>query len=369
MDTMTMDTICEPIFVGSSSSVIAQDCDAFGQFCIGLSPTELDGYALFVDNELFTGAFVDCDEPEQAALELPVGTYDLVLAENEGTCRDTLILMVQCASEIDIIEDTLLVNETDSACFIGMDLLGEITSVTNICETSSGEMVIFTIDEAAGCLIYTGVETGRDSACIEVCDNLGTCDTTIVIVTVEEEEMDTILPPIAVDDRDTLEKESIKTINVLGNDTTNSTLITVTIIESPTLGMATVNGDLTISYTPDAEICDTTDFFTYELCNPAGCDTARVTLHIECRQFLIFNGFSPNGDGINDTFTIDGIEDFPNNEVQIFNRWGNMVYEQKGYKGQWGGTWNNQDLPDGTYFYLLDTGEGSKFSGSLTIRR
>ncbi|MFK7982692.1 MAG: gliding motility-associated C-terminal domain-containing protein, partial [Saprospiraceae bacterium] len=103
--------------------------------------------------------------------------------------------------------------------------------------------------------------------------------------------------------------------------------------------------------------------------NPAGCDTATVTFYIECKVFLIFNGFSPNGDNINETFTIDGIENFPNNQIQIFNRWGNMVFEQAGYKGQWNGTWNNKDLPDGTYFYFLDNGEGKQYSGFLEIRR
>ena len=46
-----------------------------------------------------------------------------------------------------------------------------------------------------------------------------------------------------------------------------------------------------------------------------------------------------------------------------------MVFEQQGYKGQWNGTWRDKDLPDGTYFYLLDDGEGKQYSGFLEIRR
>ena len=368
VDTMMMDTICEPIFTESMPSVTLPDCEGLGQYCLGLSQSALANYDLTINGVLFADTFTDCDIPEQASINLPRGVYELILSEIGTECADTTTLSIICDSTTMVFEDTILVNETDTLCFDGPDLTGEITSITNVCEAASGEMVVFMIDTSSNCLIYTGIEAGVDTACIEVCDNLGSCDTTIVIITVEEEPEE-ILPPIAVDDVDTVAQEGIRTINVLGNDTTNSTLITVTILDNGMLGMATVNPDLTITYIPNEDICDTTDFFTYELCNPAGCDTATVTIYIECNSFLIFNGFSPNGDGINETFTIEGIENFPNNEVQIFNRWGNSVFEQKGYKGQWGGTWNNQLLPDGTYFYLFDDGEGRNYSGFLEIRR
>ena len=47
--------------------------------------------------------------------------------------------------------------------------------------------------------------------------------------------------------------------------------------------------------------------------------------------FEIFNGVTPNGDGFNDYFQIDGIDQFPNNNVQIFNRWGILIFEANGY--------------------------------------
>jgi len=367
-DTMPMDTTCQPIFLERMPSVILPDCEGMGQYCLGLLKSDLANYNLTINGELFNEAYSDCDVPEQGSLLLPRGVYELVLTAIDGACADTATLSIICDFEDMVFEDTILVNETDTFCFDGEDLGGEIMGISNVCEAASGEMVLFTIDTTNNCLYYTGIELGVDSACVEICDNLGTCDTTIVIITVEEEP-DSIIPPIAVDDTDTLTVGGTKTINVLGNDTTNSTLITVTIIEDGKLGTATVNPDMTITYMENDGVCDTTDFYTYELCNPAGCDTAMVTLYIECKAFIIYTGFSPNGDGINDTFTIEGIEDFPNNEVQIFNRWGNLVFEQKGYKGQWDGTWNGQLLPDGTYFYLLDDGEGRQYSGFLQIQR
>ncbi|GLU42665.1 hypothetical protein Musp01_02890 [Muricauda sp. NBRC 101325] len=69
--------------------------------------------------------------------------------------------------------------------------------------------------------------------------------------------------------------------------------------------------------------------------------------------------FSPNGDGINDTLTLVGHEQFPNNTFEVFDRYGNSVYQKKGYDSSWDGTGKNGDLPKGTYFYILDLGDGS----------
>ena len=79
--------------------------------------------------------------------------------------------------------------------------------------------------------------------------------------------------------------------------------------------------------------------------------------------------FTPNGDGINDFFTIKGIQNFPNNDLQIFNRWGTRVFRQKGYKNKWDGSYDNQQLPDGTYFYLFKDGSGTNYSGFVQINR
>ncbi len=82
---------------------------------------------------------------------------------------------------------------------------------------------------------------------------------------------------------------------------------------------------------------------------------------------LIFNEFSPNGDGINDKLVINCIGNYPNNKIEVYNRWGNKVYEKKGYDNDWEGTSNGREtinkskkLPVGTYYYILNLGDGSK---------
>ena len=98
-----------------------------------------------------------------------------------------------------------------------------------------------------------------------------------------------------------------------------------------------------------------------------------------CEKVFPKKGFSPNGDGNNDFFYIEGIENYPNNRVQIYNRWGNLVFEVNGYDNQsnvWASESNvgvivgQRNVPDGTYFYLIDLGDGSKpMSGFLVINR
>ncbi|MCX8080152.1 MAG: gliding motility-associated C-terminal domain-containing protein [Bacteroidia bacterium] len=68
---------------------------------------------------------------------------------------------------------------------------------------------------------------------------------------------------------------------------------------------------------------------------------------------------TPDGDGKNDIFEIKGISKYPNNEIEIYNRWGNLVYHKKGYNNEWDGRPNTSSamgknlLPSGTYFYIL----------------
>jgi len=93
---------------------------------------------------------------------------------------------------------------------------------------------------------------------------------------------------------------------------------------------------------------------------------------IACEELTIFSGFSPNNDGVNDGFTILGIESFPDNELTIFNRWGNEVFFRQGYTNEdpWTGTFEFEDLPDGTYFFVLELGDKSEpRSGYIQIHR
>lgn len=76
----------------------------------------------------------------------------------------------------------------------------------------------------------------------------------------------------------------------------------------------------------------------------------------------VFNGLTPNGDGINDFFYIKNIDQFPNNSVTIYSRWGQEIWNISGYNNQeksWKGTSvGNTPAPSGTYFYIINLGDG-----------
>ncbi|MEY4936781.1 MAG: hypothetical protein RIS64_3140 [Bacteroidota bacterium] len=145
----------------------------------------------------------------------------------------------------------------------------------------------------------------------------------------------------------------------------------MTVLLNPQHGTATVNNWGQILFVPDANYCSATpDRMMYVVCNGRSCDTATVRINVQCPSIRVNNGFSPNGDGYNDTFVIEGLENYPNHKLQVFNRWGTEVYQAVQYKGSWEGNWDAINLPEGTYFYIIDLGDGSKpKSGYVQLQR
>ncbi|MCV9929108.1 gliding motility-associated C-terminal domain-containing protein, partial [Flavobacterium sp. LS1R49] len=92
---------------------------------------------------------------------------------------------------------------------------------------------------------------------------------------------------------------------------------------------------------------------------------------------VVYNEFTPNNDGANDVFKIDCIENYPNNSLNVYNRYGVLVYKQDHYNNDWDGTANvsgsinrGDKLPAGTYYYVLDIGaDGGAKTGWLSIIR
>ncbi len=98
------------------------------------------------------------------------------------------------------------------------------------------------------------------------------------------------------------------------------------------------------------------------------CVSASDTLVVEVTDIKIPEGFSPNGDGKNDTLIIKGLENVNNAELIILNRWGQEVYRSKDYKNNWDGTYKGFTLPLDTYFYILNV-IGRTYKGYLIIRK
>ena len=112
--------------------------------------------------------------------------------------------------------------------------------------------------------------------------------------------------------------------------------------------------------------------------NSCKIDTAlTVTLRCDFRDSTKRTGFvydviTPNGDGKNDKWIVTNIDNYPNNELIIYNRWGQPVYAVKPYRNTWEGTTDDgKDLPSAAYYYLIKLNDDKQqiWAGSITVIR
>lgn len=147
-------------------------------------------------------------------------------------------------------------------------------------------------------------------------------------------------------------------------------------------GAPTANAGVDVLWTPAKDITDVTELnptvnpletttYYVSATDDDGCfgiDSVLVTVEEVVDPV---GGFSPNNDGVNDYFVIDRIEDYPNAVVQIFNRWGNQIFQSTpGYTDPWDGTYQGKALTVGTYYYVIDLNDPAVerlITGPVTI--
>lgn len=99
-----------------------------------------------------------------------------------------------------------------------------------------------------------------------------------------------------------------------------------------------------------------------------GCEITEQVLVQVVPALTIRNTITPNGDGKNDTWTIGGIHRFPDAEVRVYSRWGQMVYRTRNYS-----PWDGDGLPEAVYYYVIDLNplgfDTRPYTGYLTIIR
>ena len=102
-----------------------------------------------------------------------------------------------------------------------------------------------------------------------------------------------------------------------------------------------------------------------------GCEYTSTPFIVEVQEASrISEIFTPNGDGINDQWIIEGLEFATEARINIFGRWGTPVFEHVGsYYDEFDGTFNGDIIPPGVYYYIIDAGNGTVFNGNLTILR
>jgi gliding motility-associated-like protein len=149
--------------------------------------------------------------------------------------------------------------------------------------------------------------------------------------------------------------------------------------QSVTLSASASNGEV-FNWTPatglnDAHILNPvatpTDDITYTLTvssnNNCGTGTGSVFVKVY-KKIGVPNSFTPNGDGVNDTWEIEALETYPQSELTVVNRYGQTVFTSKGYAKPWRATYNGSILPMGTYYYAIDLKNGApKLSGWVLL--
>jgi gliding motility-associated-like protein len=119
-------------------------------------------------------------------------------------------------------------------------------------------------------------------------------------------------------------------------------------------------------------IANPTDDITYTMnVVSQNCGTATSTVFVRVyKKVTVPNAFSPNGDGINDTWNIEALTTYPESSTMVFNRYGKKVYQSTGYAKAWDGRYNGSALPEGTYYYIIDLKNSTpKLSGWVFIVR
>lgn len=166
-------------------------------------------------------------------------------------------------------------------------------------------------------------------------------------------------------------------VNVLQNDIVPPQF-KVSVLDTPKHGLLSELSRGVFTYLPNLTFTGR-DRLIYELCNlntACSCSIATLSFEVEAADTCrIPTVITPNGDGVNDAFVIPPHclvvgEGVPQNEVSIFNQWGDQVFYASPYNNDWEGTYNGQPLPAGTYFFVVKLpGESKPRTGFLLIQR
>lgn len=171
--------------------------------------------------------------------------------------------------------------------------------------------------------------------------------------------------------------DSLLNINLLENDfIQNVPELDFTVLARPTKGQLFEDLNGRVTYVPYPNAFGE-DGFRYRICSmacPDACDEATVRISLDgsvaAADCFRPNLITPDGDGQDDVFVIPCAAGWPGSSILIFNRWGSTIFESDDYQNDWGGTYQGQSLPPGTYFYQLrlKDGKGTVLQGFVAVQ-
>ncbi len=301
------------------------------------------------------------------------GSYTLSVLNTDNNCETTSLVIVTDSEELPVADaganQEICTNESIlNAVQPTGNYEGNWTTLEKSMVVSPSEANSMVADLTEGTNTYIWTLSN------ETCGNFSS-DTVVINVPTF---------PIAEDDFFEIQPDqNFNTINLVENDQVNSDMFNINILEQPTTAQLTDVGNGMLEFTSPARYFGTQQF-QYEVCSAVCselCDIANVRVVVLPGADVdttntVPNAITPNGDGMNDILLIDELifdaVDFPQSELIIFNRWGDVVYKASPYNNDWQGTaTNGTDLPEGTYYYILrlDIVEGETMKGDITILR
>ncbi|MDX1913101.1 MAG: gliding motility-associated C-terminal domain-containing protein [Saprospiraceae bacterium] len=351
------------------------NCAADTIFCTNIFNTDLGQFVITDNGQPFLnfglcGNFV--------GMLLDTGLHVLAFSHPSTTCAWEVKCYVECTEILGMqtVPVTVPLGGTANICLDTSLIPPPVSSMINVCEDEGSTIIGYTFVPQSWCVLISGLNLGMDTICVQVCNDNSACVDVLMPVTVTNTPSDSLLA--VRDEVFTIKDEPIE-FPIIANDIVGGIpgnlggLADVEFLSDPFLGNFLYNPlEGAVVYAPENGVCGV-DSFRYRITDPSGQQSeATIKITIVCDKILVFNGISPNGDGRNDVWHIVGIEQFPQNEVQVFNRWGNQVYTRKGYTNNdpWNGQWNGKDLPDGPYYYIIDLGGNEeRLSGWVEIMR
>jgi gliding motility-associated-like protein len=238
------------------------------------------------------------------------------------------------------------------------------TPSTGIWTSSSPEVVFGNANDPSTTVndLPPGQYTLTWTLSFEACENYSSDSILVSVISTPVVFPDTVEVPFG------LTEEFIVTLN----DSLYGLPFTLEIVTPPSHGNALHAGNGIFRYTPNLGFVGT-DMMSYRICSsvcPDECSEAIVIIKVgDEDDCFVPTLFTPNNDGVNDILVVPCLETslFPNNSIIVFNEWGDAVFKAEPYLNDWDGRSKGTELPVGTYFYIMDFGDGSTPKRSFLI--
>jgi len=347
------------------------------------------------------------------AINLSAGIYNVVVTDGNG-CSETEIAFVSNVGEPDLV-----ITSTDVSCYGDNDgtstatVTGGVapityqwddanTQTTTIATNLTAGTYIVQVTDAMGCIAVGTIDINQPDS-LEVISSITntTCgfENGIVVTTVSGGTL-----PFAYSWNDVMSQVSATAIELAAGDyivsitdanncsvsdsvtiaNSDSLVVTVDVIHESCLesfdgsietavagGISPYNYLWSNGDTTEIASLLTAGNYYLTVGDSDGCSVMLLvpieTLGENC--ISIPTAISPNGDGANDVWNITGLQDYPEAIVEIYNRWGSLIYNATDYQNDWDGTYNGNNVPAGVYYFIVKVSDDEVYTGSLTVLR